>query len=670
MDAVIAPLLFVLSLAPPDSVQPAPVPVLTLPEVRVEQSRPLPDATRRQPTGFVADVRAGATGHAIETVGELVSRTAAVRIQRTGGLGAFTTLSLRGAASSQLSVYLDGVPLTSAAGSVVDLSSLPVTAIDRIEVYRGLSPLELGPVTPGGAINVITLPPTDLGRVSLVRGSFGEWEGTATAGARRGAWAALVHAGAQGSRGDFGYWDDNGTPLNPADDGMSRRDNNDFAGRTLLGTVRGELPLAVAVTLRGDAFRKSQGVPGLGNVPARATHLAFDRDLGLAELARPGFGRMPSLRLRWSVDRSRTRFEDPLGELGFGTSDRDDRFRGQLLHATAESPRLAGLATISASAQRRDEGAELADRAPGRANPPPSRRIGEGASLALKLEPWRGRLLFTAGRRWDRQHDALRWTTSLGQAGRSDLVREFDAPQLGARLRPFGPLTLKANWGRTQRSPEFVELFGDAGSVRGNPLLQPERSETWDAGGAWAVALGRAVRGSIEWAHYRQQARDLIAYARNSATSVRALNIARARLRGEELSARFELPGGVTASGWCAWQGTVDQGSIPIWRGHSLPQRPERHLFGQLGWRFRRIDVTADVEYLGEDFTDRANRMRAPSRTLAGFSAGARVFPGARIALDAKNLGDARVSDVAGFPLPGRSLYVSCEWDATSRSRP
>lgn len=670
MDAVIASLLLVVSLASADSAQVPIVPVLTLPEVRVDRERPLPDAKRRQPTGFVSEVRAGSTGHALETVGELLSRTAAVRIQRTGGLGAFTTLSLRGAASSQLSIYLDGVPLTSAAGSVIDLSSLPVTAIENIEVYRGLSPPDLGIVTPGGAINILTVPPADVARVSLVRGSFGEWEGAATAGVRRHRWSALAHAGAQGSRGDFGYWDDNGTPLNTADDGKSLRTNNRFAGRTLLGVVKGPLPLGAGLTLREDVFAKSQGVPGLGAVPANSTHLTFDRAVSMAEFARPVAASAPALSVQWSFDRSRTRFQDPLGELGFGAADVHIDYHGQRVHATAASPRLARLVTVKASAELRDERAELSDRASSYADPPPSHRLDQGASLALEFEPWRDRVLLTAGRRWDRQRDAVRWTSSLGQSGSSDLVREFDAPQLGVLARVAGPLSVQANWGRAQRAPDFGELFGDGGGVRGNPQLRPERAETWDAGGNLKLAVGRHVRGSVEWAHYEQHTRDLIGYSRNSATTVMAFNVSRARLRGEELGARLELPRGFAASGWCAWQGTVDQGTVRIWRGRRLPLRPERHLYGQLGWKTARVELSADVEYLGEDFNDRANRTRLAPRTLTGASAAARVHTGVRLTVDAKNLGNARVSDVVGFPLPGRSLYVSCEWDAASRTRP
>jgi len=32
-----------------------------------------------------------------------------------------------------------------------------------------------------------------------------------------------------------------------------------------------------------------------------------------------------------------------------------------------------------------------------------------------------------------------------------------------------------------------------------------------------------------------------------------------------------------------------------------------------------------------------------------------------RVSFEGKNLGDERASDVAGFPLPGRTFFVACE---------
>ena len=211
-------------------------PVLTLPEVRVERERPLSDARRALPTAFVTELAAGASGRAVESLPELLDQAAGVHVDQYGGLGAFSTVSLRGAAPGQVTVFLDGVPLTSAAHAEVNLSELPVSAVDRVEIYRGLAPLALGTATPGGAINLVTRS-TPVRELSLARGSFGTWEGRGTTGIRRGALSALVHAGYLGSEGDFRYYDDNGTPYNPADDAVVPRANNRLDAWTALAAL-------------------------------------------------------------------------------------------------------------------------------------------------------------------------------------------------------------------------------------------------------------------------------------------------------------------------------------------------------------------------------------------------------------------------------------------------
>ena len=641
------------------------MPVLTLPEVRVERARPQSTAAARMPTGFVTDVPAGSTGHALETMPDLMSRAAGVRVQQYGGLGAFATVSLRGAAPGQLSVYLDGAPLTSAAQTLVNINDLPVTAIDRIEVYRGPSPLGLGPATPGGAINIVTLPSSAGVRASVVRGAWDTWQGSGSAGARRGDWSALVHAGYQGSAGDFTYHDDNGTPYNTADDETARRVNNRFDAGTLLATVSGRLPAHVTVTAREDLFQKRQGVPGLGAVPAEHTRLEQLRSMSQLGIERPVTGGWPSLSLDASIDRGRSRFEDATGELGAGPSRTDDRLGGEQYTAAATSPRMLRVLTLESTAAWRIERATLHNSADAYADPPPSRRDTKGVSIGARVEPWRDRVLFTAGRRWDRQEDRLHWSSSLGVAGASALTRELDSPQLGALVRLPLHLDAKANWSQGARAPSFDELFGNEGSIRGNPALTPERSESWDAGARWSAApFGSTRATSLELSHYESQSRDLIVYVKNSASSVKAMNIARARIRGEELSAETALPAGFALQGWMHWQSTIDLGSVPVWHGKRLPLRPERHAFARVEWRTGPLMLGGEVEYLGDDYLDRANRQLAPSRTFTGASLAWRLTPALRVTFEGRNLGDVRATDVAGFPLPGRSMFVSCQLGA------
>ena len=70
--------------------------VVLLPEVRVDRDRPLSEARRRLPTAFTSELRTGSSGRAVETLSEVLNEAAGVHVDQYGGLGAFSTVSLRG----------------------------------------------------------------------------------------------------------------------------------------------------------------------------------------------------------------------------------------------------------------------------------------------------------------------------------------------------------------------------------------------------------------------------------------------------------------------------------------------------------------------------------------------------------------------------------------------
>src|SRR5262249_427155 len=84
-----------------------------------------------------------------------------VQVRRFGGLGDFSTVSIRGSAAGQVQIYLDGVPLSRAENEVVNLNDLPLDAIDHVEVYRGTTPLGFAQSGPGGVVNARARRPGD-----------------------------------------------------------------------------------------------------------------------------------------------------------------------------------------------------------------------------------------------------------------------------------------------------------------------------------------------------------------------------------------------------------------------------------------------------------------------------------------------------------------------------
>lgn len=659
-------LLLAASVATPAS--PAPTlgdSVVVLPEVRVPGTR-LHAAEQRLPTGSVTVLETGTSGRALETLAEVLGDAAGVRVQQYGGLGAFSTVSLRGSPASQVALFLDGLPLGGAAHSVVSLGDLPAGAIERVEVYRGSSPLELGPAGAAGAINLVTASPGGRRGARIAGGSFGTWEATADAGAGGDRLSGLIHAGYQRSRGDFTYRDDNGTPFNPDDDGLSTRENNHFVSGTMLANAGWRPDERWRLAAHLDVFDKAQGVPGIGAVPAYQTHLDFLRTRARIEAGRLGAGVVPGLRFAAGLGREHTQFRDPGAELGLGAHDTDDRTGDGSLQLDLDWPEAPGSMALTAGGALRREWARSSDAGDPFADPPESRRWTAGGVAGAQWRPAQGRWIVHGAVRADRLHDQLHWVGTAGVTGSSDVDRTLVSPQLGVRWQMAPGLALRGNAASAERPPDFMELFGNQGSVIGNPALRPERTRNADLGLSWTHGTGHGLSVALDAAHFESRAEDLVVYIHYSQSNVRAENISRARIRGEELSLRLTAPQGVGVTGGLTHLDTRDQGPVPYWSGRELPLRPEFLAFARADWTVGSFRAALDLEYIGPNYLDRANLQpvdeRLPFGASISFAPGfPHGFPAMRWTLEGKNLGNDRIADVAAFPLPGRSLFASCE---------
>jgi outer membrane cobalamin receptor len=640
---------------------------LILPEIHVNASRELSEARRRLPTAFVTELNTGTSNHALESISDVLGQAAGVHIEQYGGLGAFSTVSLRGAPPGQVSVYLDGAPLTSAAHGVVNIADLPSSAIERVEVYRAMSPLSMGTPTPGGAINLVTKSSPGVSEARLMHGSFDTWEGSASTGMTRGSVSGLLHAGYQSSDGDFTYLSDNGTPFNPSDDKVRTRVNNKFDAATALGTLRWQARHDLHFMLREDFFNKSQGLPGIGTVPALNASVAFLRSLTQFETLRDGKGFAPEARLSANLERERSRFRDDggpygLGELRLGRHDTDDHFASDNGTVELSWLRLPVRSSLTTSVQAGQDRAHLVDPEDGYSDPPPSRRNSLGASVGVDTRPVGEWLTLHAANRWDVLQDDLHSNGVAGIAVHSNVTRHLASPQIGARVvAPLG-LELRANWAQASRAPDFLELFGNQGSVTGNPALKPEVSENRDIGASWSHSFGAQRDATIEWAHFESRSTNLILYWANSPNTTRADNVLSAHIRGEELSVRVRPLAPLAFMSSFTWQSAIDTGPVAAWYGKRLPQRPARQAWGRadlMRWGAR---LSGEIQYIGDNYRDRYNRSLVPSRTLLGASISAPLPGGTRVVLEGKNLSDNHISDVGGYPLPGRSVFASIEW--------
>jgi outer membrane cobalamin receptor len=86
---------------------------------------------------------------------QVLNRTTGVRVRETGGMGSEFKFTLNGFSGDQVKFFLDGIPIDNY-GSSFTLNNIPVTMAERVDVYKGVVPVELGGDAIGGAVNIVT----------------------------------------------------------------------------------------------------------------------------------------------------------------------------------------------------------------------------------------------------------------------------------------------------------------------------------------------------------------------------------------------------------------------------------------------------------------------------------------------------------------------------------
>lgn len=85
----------------------------------------------------------------------LLNKASGVRIREAGGVGSDMNITLNGFTGRNIRVFMDGVPMQGF-GSAFQLNNIPVNLAERIEIYKGVVPIEFGADVLGGVINIVT----------------------------------------------------------------------------------------------------------------------------------------------------------------------------------------------------------------------------------------------------------------------------------------------------------------------------------------------------------------------------------------------------------------------------------------------------------------------------------------------------------------------------------
>ena len=620
------------------------------------------DVDMEETTGFVTVIEREAFEGKMEDLAEVLQNEAGVQVRQAGGLGSFSTVSLRGSSSDQVMVFVDGVLLNDASGGGVDLSSIALSDVAAIEVYRGVTPINFNKASIGGVVNIRTLRAKEglNASATLGYGSFNTRQASGFVNHKRGKWDYLISASYLASDNDFKFLNDNHTKYNPNDDKWEKRNNAQFDQENVLAKFGYDFTDDMRIDLVNQWFSKDQGLPNWNNSPKADASFATERNITALSFIANDVGPL-HFNSRTSIDYSYKDelYNDSHGTIGLGRQK--SRYITKRYGGDFFLEWLTDMNVLSFMADFHHEGYDPQDLLTHK-NPNKSTRDTLTFGLQDSVLLFQDSLTITPALRYTHLKDDLRSATNMWGVVLEGKERNEDylSPQIGAKYSPLDWLSLRSNLAKYVREPSFFELFGDRGFIVGNPDLKAEKGVNFDAGFElrWPAKAWWLKYISLNAAYFGSNVDDLITFVYDSRGIGKAQNISKAEIRGVESAISIDFLKYFRLVGNATWQDPVNKSEVKAFNGKKLPGRFENSYLGRLEARYAGVKVYG--EYIRETGMcyDSANLL--PAKDKNEFNAGVSwLLHSFLFSLEGRNLTNEQYEDFNGYPMPGRAFYFT-----------
>ena len=613
--------------------------------------------------------RADIEARQLRTLGDTLRHVPGLAVAQNG-LG-LTSLFTRGGDSDFTLVLVDGLR-ANAFGGGVDLSQLPLSDVERVEIVRGPQSAVFGSDAVGGVVQVVTkrcrAAGAGCGRIdaSLEGGSLGSARARAAAAGGRNALFWNVYGEHAQTDGFTGMAPATGETVGN-DDGRVQHAGGGAGWRHGAGAeVRGIAH--VSATERGfPGAYGSNPIGAFGAVDRISRGENDHRQIGV-QWTQPWGGAGSRVRQRTDagVTRLDSRFLSPFGASASGTRRRTFR--------TQTDAALTPAFGVSAGVEVMREQAGSTFITGETFEEIPVKRLATGLFSEARYAPTT-RLSVAGGVRVERvRRDALAGSPnafSPRPAFAADRVTSIN-PRIAAAFLVAGAggaaraTRLRASAGTGIRPPDAFEIaFTD------NPGLKPERSRSVDAGVLQTFAAGAIALEATAFLNVYDDLIVTVGRSFRDASRYRTDNISNARSRGVELAAGARPLAALDLRASYTWLDTeilaVDNGAdapAPYRVGEHLIRRPRHQgslsaVYAAPRWTaFAQASFRGSVRDVEPTFGASGGVFDAPG--FASIDLGGSVRVAGRVHLFARveNAADRAYEEAFGFPAPGRLVMA------------
>jgi len=566
----------------------------------------------------------------IDVVTDILAETPGLTVNRNGGTGQLTTISIRGAETGQSVVLIDGIRINdpSATDEGAILGDLLTSNIDRIEVLRGPQSTLYGSDAMGGVVNILTRRGGDTpfgGSASAEGGSFDTWH---------------LNAATNGTTDNIEYgaavnWFDTGG-ISAAD---SRNGNPEADGYKNFGATfntRAHFGEDWSIDLRGyythghDDFDDNFPPPlfQIADSAANNTNALFAGYAGV----NANFGMLQN-RIALIATRGTRDYFDSASDTVHLNYDYE-----------GSAARLEYQGTVDFNADNQlTFGAETEERSFRNDN------FGYFTFFSPPVQLGHDRISSGYAQMQTTLFDQLTLTGGLRYDDDQEFGGHASLKFASAWNIPGWDTTLRANYGDGFKAPSLYELY----SLYKNPFhdLKPETAKGWEVGADHTLLDGRVLASLT---YFERRTHNQIDFVSTFTPPYGYYeNLVRTRAAGLEAEITVKIGDTLTVAA-----DYTDLTAKNVLTGTELARRPHNSASGTITWLpLPKLTLGTSVIFVGDRFDDGGNFTPLESNTTVNVFGSYAITDRLELFGRVENLFDEKSEPVAGYGRMGLGAY-------------